>query len=106
MLTMWFQMLYIFLLDDFLLNSQFAAFHGRRVTVMPKDSHLIARIINLWDHGSFLSQFATGDGPLYNQKLHARNTDLTNLVNIAPMMPLHHITEARHLASVPAQRPT
>jgi len=38
---------------------------------MKKDAVLVARIINLWDHGSFLSRFASaaGTGPIYEQQL-------------------------------------
>jgi hypothetical protein len=38
---------------------------------MKKDAVLVARIINLWDHGSFLSRFASaaGTGPIYEQKM-------------------------------------
>jgi len=44
-----------------------AAFHGWRVTLMKKDAVLVARIINLLEHGSFLSRFASaaGTGPIY-----------------------------------------
>lgn len=56
----------------FLLDSQLAAFHGRRVTVMPKDACLVAKIVNLWDNGSFLSQFISATGPIYEQQLPTR----------------------------------
>jgi hypothetical protein len=38
---------------------------------MPKDSRLVARILSLWDHGSFWTQFSseTGTDPQYNQKM-------------------------------------
>jgi histone H3/H4 len=71
MIVMWFEMLYSLLFDKFSLESQLAAFHGRRVTVMKKDAVLVARIINLWDHGSFLSRFASAasTGPMYEQQM-------------------------------------
>jgi len=39
---------------------------------MPKDARLVAKIINIWDHGSFLSAFAHGTGEIYEQKLPVR----------------------------------
>jgi histone H3/H4 len=71
MIVMWFEMLYSLLVDKFSLKSQLAAFHGRRVTVMKKDAVLVARIINLWDSGSFLSKFASAasTGPDYEQQM-------------------------------------
>jgi histone H3/H4 len=68
LLTMWFQMLYIFFLKASY-SSQLAAFHGRRVTVMSKDAHLVAKIINIWDCRSFFRHFVSGVGPVYEQQL-------------------------------------
>ena len=62
MLTTLFQMLYIVLFDGFWLSSQLATFYRRHVTVMPKDAHFVAKIVNLWNNGSFLCQFISGQG--------------------------------------------
>jgi len=39
---------------------------------MPKDARLVARIINLWDNGSFFDQLIGGTGPMYEQQLPPR----------------------------------
>ena len=36
---------------------------------MKKNAILVTRIINLWDHDSFLIQFAAETGPIYEQQL-------------------------------------
>ena len=42
------------------------------MTIMPKDARLVAKIINIWEPGSFLSAFAHGTGDIYEQKLPVR----------------------------------
>jgi len=54
MLVMWFEMLYAFSTFFKVDSSNLAAFHAKRVTIMPKDARLIARIIGIWDPTSFL----------------------------------------------------
>lgn len=36
---------------------------------MKKDAVLVARIVNLWDHGTFLNRFVRGTGKDYEQQL-------------------------------------
>ena len=55
------------LFAEFWLNSHLAAFHGRRIIVILKDARFMGKIINIWDTGRLLSQFASERGLLYEQ---------------------------------------
>ncbi|TMI86336.1 MAG: hypothetical protein E6H10_00290 [Bacteroidetes bacterium] len=82
------------------MNSQLAAFHGRRITVMPKDARLVARIISLWDTKSFLSAFITGTGPINEQQLPSRKNRRPKPRQPRPDRPAPH-----YRAKAPSKRP-
>jgi len=51
-------------------SSNLAAFHAKRVTIMPKDARLIARIIGIWNPTSFLGiRRQTTFNENYDQKI-------------------------------------
>ena len=54
-LVMWFEMLYL-PYEIYLNNSVHASLHGRRKTIMPKDSRLIQNIFSIWDPLCFLAR--------------------------------------------------
>jgi hypothetical protein len=59
--------------------------------VMPKDARLVARILSLWDHGSFWTQFITGgDDKVYNQKMPAKKIRRPKPCQQHPAAPAPH----------------
>jgi len=63
---------------------------------MKKDAVLVARIINLWDHGSFLSQFVAGTGPIYEQQLPPKKYRHSKPHQRDPNAPAPHYKEKAH----------
>jgi len=67
---------------------------------MPKDARLVAKIINIWDHGSFLRQFASGTGPIYEQQLPARKHK-----RLLPRQRRPDAPEPHYRVKAPSKRP-
>jgi len=67
---------------------------GRRhVTVMSKDAPLVAKLVNLWDKGSFLSRFVSATGPMYEEQLPVRNATIDRPIGF--FFQLHPAESAR-----------
>ena len=67
---------------------------------MLKDAVLVARIINLGDHGSFLSKFTGWTGPIYEQQLPPKKYRRSKPRQRDPDAPAPHYKE-----KAPSKRP-
>ena len=63
---------------------------------MKKNAILVTRIINLWDHDSFLSQFAAETGPIYEQQLPPKKYQHSKPHQRDPDAPAPHYKEKTH----------
>jgi len=71
---------------------------GRRhVTVMSKDAPFVAKLVNLWDKGSFLSRFVSATGPIYEQQLPVQTSQTPSKTVDAP--------EPHYRGKAPSKRP-